>query len=129
MMDSSNNQPSNHPGDSVIYKVKGLLTRAWRERWTEVQWGIHLKKCLYSAASTDTKELMGKILCFSSFIVLLGCHGVTHIDHLQHPFCCVNYLQQTFVSFTELQVQVTISGLIVIFLFYDHYSFSMNCKL
>ena len=23
--------------------IRSLLMRAWRERWTDVQWGIHLK--------------------------------------------------------------------------------------
>ncbi|KAL4223940.1 Mediator of RNA polymerase II transcription subunit 24 [Mactra antiquata] len=58
-MDSSSTMQS---GDSAINKVKGLLTRAWRERWTEVQWGIHLKKCLHSAVTTDTVELMEVLL-------------------------------------------------------------------
>ena len=36
-------------------KVKLTLMQAWRERWTEIQWAIQLKKLLaaYSGESVD----------------------------------------------------------------------------
>jgi len=40
-------------------KVKALLMRAWRERWTDIQWGVQLKKVLSSSAG-DPKDLPGK---------------------------------------------------------------------
>lgn len=52
-MDSSSRQES-----TFVTKAKGLLMRAWRERWNEIQWGIHMKKVIISAPpGTDTKEL------------------------------------------------------------------------
>lgn len=52
--------------NSLVNKVKGLVVRAWRERWNDIQWGIYLKKAIQAApAGTDTKELAGKYTCFA----------------------------------------------------------------
>ncbi|GFR93486.1 mediator of RNA polymerase II transcription subunit 24 [Elysia marginata] len=41
-------------------KVKLTLMQAWRERWTEIQWAIELKKLLaaYSGESVDIAEIL-----------------------------------------------------------------------
>ena len=61
-MDSSSGQ-SSRQDSTLVQKVKGLLMRAWRERWNEIQWGIHLKKLICTAPpGSDTKEIAGKFL-------------------------------------------------------------------
>ncbi|XP_060574517.1 mediator of RNA polymerase II transcription subunit 24-like [Ruditapes philippinarum] len=56
-MDSGSGQ-SGRQDNVLVQKVKGLLMRAWRERWNEIQWGIHLKKLIGTAQpGADTKEI------------------------------------------------------------------------
>ncbi|KAL3832581.1 hypothetical protein ACJMK2_024214 [Sinanodonta woodiana] len=58
MDDTSSRQQS-----PLITKVKALLMRAWRERWSDIQWGIQLKRILSSfSQSVDTKELADILL-------------------------------------------------------------------
>lgn len=58
---SSSSQTVAMKDNSLVNKVKGLVVRAWRERWNDVQWGIYLKRAIQAApAGTDTKELAGK---------------------------------------------------------------------
>ena len=57
---SSSSQAMLKQDNTLISKVKALVVRAWRERWNDVQWGIHLKKAIHtSPLGTDTKELAG----------------------------------------------------------------------
>ena len=54
---------------SLVSKFKGLLTRGWRERWNEIQWGIHVMRTIKEAElgqknadvkePVDTRELAG----------------------------------------------------------------------
>jgi mediator of RNA polymerase II transcription subunit 24 len=50
---------------SVVSKtsaLRSLLIRAWRERWSDIQWGIHLKSVLPRGCSGDAYNLCGLIL-------------------------------------------------------------------
>ena len=31
-------------GESVEHKLKHLLIKAWRERWSDITWGIYVKE-------------------------------------------------------------------------------------
>lgn len=42
--------------------LKGLLVKAWRERWSDVQWSIHLKEILPRGCCGDVYDLSGLIL-------------------------------------------------------------------
>ena len=42
--------------------LKSLLVRAWRERWSDVQWSIHLKDILPRGCAGDVYGLSGLIL-------------------------------------------------------------------
>lgn len=50
-MDSQTAQSSGQSDNTFVSKVKGLLVRAWRERWNEIQWGISMKKVIATAPS------------------------------------------------------------------------------
>ncbi|XP_059146180.1 mediator of RNA polymerase II transcription subunit 24-like isoform X2 [Physella acuta] len=44
----------------LISKIKLTLMQAWRDRWTEIQWAIQLKKLMaaYSSESVDVAEIL-----------------------------------------------------------------------
>ena len=42
--------------------LRSLLMRAWRERWSDIQWGIHLKSVLPRGCSGDAYNLSNLIL-------------------------------------------------------------------
>ncbi len=42
--------------------IRALLLKAWRERWTDIQWGIHLKTVLPREATGDAFNLSGLML-------------------------------------------------------------------
>ena len=42
--------------------LRSLLVRAWRERWSDIQWSIHLKEVLPRGATGDVYDLSGLIL-------------------------------------------------------------------
>ena len=44
---------------SLASRVRILLMQAWRERWSDVQWGIQLKRLL-AAYSEETCDLAGR---------------------------------------------------------------------
>ena len=39
--------------------IKSLLLRAWRERWSDVQWSINVKKVLPPGGNGDSCNLAG----------------------------------------------------------------------
>lgn len=43
---------------NLTNRVKILLMQAWRERWSDVQWGIQLKR-LFSVHSGESCDLAG----------------------------------------------------------------------
>lgn len=58
-MESSSISPVKPTSTSFASKVKALLMRAWRERWSDHQWGVHLKSVVNSC-NGDSKELPGQ---------------------------------------------------------------------
>ena len=40
--------------------IRLLLLQAWRERWSDVEWGVNLKKILPHGVSGDSCGLSGK---------------------------------------------------------------------
>ena len=52
-------------GGGVVSKtsaLRSLLVRAWRERWSDIQWSIHLKEVLPRGATGDVYNLSSLIL-------------------------------------------------------------------
>lgn len=50
------------PPISMSYRIKQLLLRAWRERWTEIEFGRSLKRLLPRCVSGDVYDLAECIL-------------------------------------------------------------------
>ncbi|XP_052248772.1 mediator of RNA polymerase II transcription subunit 24-like isoform X5 [Dreissena polymorpha] len=75
-------QQSIQNNSSVANKLKVLMVRAWRERWSEIQWGIYFRRLLISAGpGTDTKELAEVLLNEA----LVGAHPNNLVlSYLQH---------------------------------------------
>ena len=38
--------------DSVEHKLKNLLLKAWRERWSDIVWGIYVKEVMLPLSSS-----------------------------------------------------------------------------
>ncbi|XP_048736976.1 mediator of RNA polymerase II transcription subunit 24-like isoform X2 [Ostrea edulis] len=52
----TSSSPNKSTAASFSSKVKAVLMRAWRERWTDHQWGVHIKSVV-SSSSGENKEL------------------------------------------------------------------------
>ena len=52
--------------DSVEQKLKNLLLKAWRERWSDIVWGIYVKEVILFLSSAATVTLI-------------------HVSYLGHP--------------------------------------------
>ena len=72
-MDTSQSTTKQDP--SLMSKFKGLLTRGWRERWNEIQWGIHLMRTINETEKgsvgdakkrVDTRELAGNLVYYKN---------------------------------------------------------------
>ena len=62
--------PSNEPPQSakaqLASKLKLTIVHAWKERWSEIQWTIQLKKLL-AAYSNESVDVAGRIFFFLHF--------------------------------------------------------------
>ncbi|BFZ18949.1 hypothetical protein BsWGS_21988 [Bradybaena similaris] len=85
-------------------KIKLTLMQAWRERWTEIQWAIQLKKLLsaYSAESVDVAEiLMQQALVGSSPNTLILSYLKHSVLSLMIPFNTVLKYVTEFEDFSR----------------------------
>ncbi|GFO38056.1 hypothetical protein PoB_006456100 [Plakobranchus ocellatus] len=85
-------------------KVKLTLMQAWRERWTEIQWAIQLKKLLaaYSGESVDIAEiLMQQALVGSSPNMLILSYLKHSVLSLMIPFNTVMLYITKFEDFSR----------------------------
>ncbi|XP_046644835.1 mediator of RNA polymerase II transcription subunit 24-like [Daphnia pulicaria] len=48
--------------ESVEQKLKHLMRKAWRERWTDLMWGIYVKEVIPAGTTGDTYNLAESIL-------------------------------------------------------------------
>ncbi|XP_057366748.1 mediator of RNA polymerase II transcription subunit 24-like [Daphnia carinata] len=48
--------------ESIEQKLKHLMRKAWRERWTDLMWGIYVKEVIPAGSTGDTYNLAESIL-------------------------------------------------------------------
>ncbi|WAQ95065.1 MED24-like protein [Mya arenaria] len=66
----------------LISRVKSLLVRAWRERWPDIQWGIHFKRLVHTSNSEAGARECAEILLQEA---LVGTHPNSLIlSYLKH---------------------------------------------
>ncbi|KAK6967557.1 mediator of RNA polymerase II transcription subunit 24-like isoform X2 [Biomphalaria glabrata] len=108
----SSSQNASNTRAVLVSKIKMNLMQAWRERWTEIQWAIQLKKLMaaYCTENVDVAEiLMQQALVGSSpnsLILSYLKHGVlsqmipyhtvlkyiTEFDDFSRPYCILALL-------------------------------------
>ncbi|KAI1303139.1 Mediator of RNA polymerase II transcription subunit 24 [Halotydeus destructor] len=77
------NSSINHAG-GTSKSIKSLLLDAWRERWSEIEWGTNLKKVLPRGVSGDVYDMADCILQQS----LVGpIPNTLMVSYLKHSIC------------------------------------------
>ena len=103
--------------EAMTYKIKELLLRAWRERWTEIDFGRNIKELLPRGVSGDVYDLSDCILqqaitgpvpnlllmsylnhCLSGQIISFGA-AILSVTKIEDPkpnciFCLLDFIQK-----------------------------------
>lgn len=80
IMDQNNMQTGGGVGKTSS-SIKSLLLEAWRERWTEIEWGVNIKRVLPRGVSGDVYDLADCILQQSLIGPLPNALMISYLEH------------------------------------------------